>query len=689
METVIFIGNVGIRLNRAIVARLRIGVLRLALPTFLLFAIVVFSSLSPHLSAQGLSPQKLLTQYAVRSWSTDEGSPSTAVLDILQTHDSFIWLATFNGLARFDGMRFTAFNRSTDSSIASAGFYCLCEDSTGTLWAGSTSGNGLLRFSNGKFTTYTQRDSLASGTIHALLFVPHQTMSSNTSRTPSQNGTLWIGTALGLQKAIVSPNSSKITIETIPGLAGISVWALHRDGNGNIWIGTRGKGVFCITNDGSVKKIPSTFGESTIAVSFASGLGDTLWVAGLEQGLSFIVGNKLTAFTGSNARNIQKSVVRKVFCDRYKTLWIGTVNEQLVRYRSGIVDMVTEGNKLTNIEAIHEDIEGNLWIGTYYTALSCLSDGKFTNFTTDEGLSNPIVHHIYQDHDGSMWIGTNKGLNHIRFSATRKPMIQQFTADNGSLPDNTVRNILRDRRGRLWIATFGGLVCRDGNRSTTYTTKDGLTYNEVRLVFEDRDGNIWADTRKGLNLVEERNGKVKFTTYSREGNGLSNDYFLSISQDQHGTMWFGTDGGGAIAFRNGVFRSYTTSEGLPANVVFKVYEDSKGILWFATVNGLVRCDDERRSIFSTIDNRHGLPSTVIFDILEDNNGAFWLTTPDGVIAIRREELMRCADGTLKRLLYSQYTKTDGMSATECTGASKGFSTGDMIWLPTLNGVSIR
>jgi ligand-binding sensor domain-containing protein len=154
-------------------------------------------------------------------------------------------------------------------------------------------------------------------------------------------------------------------------------------------------------------------------------------------------------------------------------------------------------------------------------------------------------------------------------------------------------------------------------------------------------------------------------------------------------MWFGTDGGGAIAFRNGVFRSYTTSEGLPANVVFKVYEDSKGILWFATVNGLVRCDDERRSIFSTIDNRHGLPSTVIFDILEDNNGAFWLTTPDGVIAIRREELMRCADGTLKRLLYSQYTKTDGMSATECTGASKGFSTGDMIWLPTLNGVSIR
>lgn len=153
-------------------------------------------------------------------------------------------------------------------------------------------------------------------------------------------------------------------------------------------------------------------------------------------------------------------------------------------------------------------------------------------------------------------------------------------------------------------------------------------------------------------------------------------------------MWFGTDGGGAIAFRNGVFRNYTTSDGLPANVVFQVYEDSKGILWLATVNGLVRCDDERRSIFSTIDHRQGLPSTVIFDIVEDNNGVFWLTTPDGAIAIKRDELMRCADGTQQRILYSQYTKADGMSATECTGASKGFSTGGMIWLPTLNGVSV-
>ena len=676
-------------LNIPVFSRHRICVFRIASFVVIPLIIIVSASFPILLLSQGLSPQKLLTQYALRSWSTDEGSPSTAVLDILQTRDKYIWLATFNGLARFDGVRFTAFNRSTVPAIESAGFYCLCEDSTGTLWAGSTSGNGLLRFSQGRFATYTQRDSLASGTIHALLFVANPSTSNGMFGARSQNGILWIGTAAGLQKATLLPNSSINTIETIPSLAGIPIWALHQDTKGTIWVGTRGKGVFSIATNGSVTSIPSTITENTIAVSFTSGVGDTLWVAGLERGLSFIVGNTLQPFTGSKARNIQKSVARKVYCDQHKTLWIGTVNDKLVRYRNGIVDMVTEGNKLTNIEAIQEDIEGNLWIGTYYTALSCLSDGKFTNYTTTEGLSNPIVHHIYEDHDGSIWIGTNKGLNHLRFSATGSPIIQQFTADNGALPNNTVRNILRDRRGRLWIATFGGLVCRDGNRSTTYTTNEGLTYNEVRLLFEDRDGNIWAGTRKGLNLLTEHNGKITFTTYTRGSNGLISDYFLSISQDRYGTMWFGTDGGGAIAFRNGAFQSFTTSEGLPANVVFQVYEDSKGILWFATVNGLVRYDaDAHRNIFSTIDHRQGLPSTVIFDILEDNKGFFWLTTPDGALAINREELRRCADGTLQHLLYSHYTKADGMSATECTGASKGLSSGNTIWLPTLNGVCV-
>jgi signal transduction histidine kinase/ligand-binding sensor domain-containing protein len=654
---------------------------------------------------QGLSPQKLLTQYTLRSWSTDEGSPSTAVLDILQSRDRYLWLATFNGLARFDGSQFTAFNRSTVPSIRSAGFYCLCQDSSGAIWAGSTSNDGLYRFANGNFIAFQNNDNKAhpaSSTIHSLLFVSDpqvisaQQYKQQHKQHQSSIGTLWIGTSAGLQQARIEPNNAP-QIETVPFFAGMQIWALHLDSAGNLWVGTRGKGIYVLSaKNHHVQPVASRFGTSANAVSFTQGRGDTLWVAGMEQGLGFIVSkHHITdkyhyTLEGASGAYFRRSVVRKVFTDRHRTLWIGMVNARLARYSNGLTDSFTLGDKLTNVEAISEDIEGNIWIGTYYTALTSLSDGKFTNYTTLEGLSNSLVHHIYKDRNGSFWIGTNKGLHHLRFSNGNRPIIRQFTLENKSLPDNTVRHIVRDKRGRLWIATFAGVVCWDGKRKKTYTVDDGLSYNEVRLVFEDNDGKIWVGTRKGLNVLEEKNGKMTITRYSRENMDLQHDYFLSITQDSKGTMWFGTDGGGVIAFRNGVFRNYTTSEGLPANVVFQVLEDSHGKLWFATVNGLARMDDERRGIFSAVGTKQGLSSAVIFDILQDNNDHFWLTTPDGVIMVSQKELEQCANGLIRTILFSRFTKADGMSATECTGASKAYFDAALgrAWFPTLGGVSV-
>jgi len=653
----------------------------LGLIWFTICALVCVLSITLHLlpvhATQGLDPSKPLEQYTVRSWSSDEGCPSTGVLDVLQTRDGYLWLATFNGLARFDGVRFTAYNASTTQKVVASSFHTLCQDSSGTLWAGSN-GRGLYRIDKGNISSWQTAHGLSSNVVNAVC--------------ADGTGNVWVGTTNGLDRVVLRPDGS-LSVQSIRELAGITVWALHYDAAGTLWIGTRGKGLARFIN-GQLYFFSSTLHS---AVSFAQGTNDTLWIAGLEQGLAFVVRSAQHCVQGfdntvflqhhvqhharinASTQPMSKStVVRKLYTDRYGALWIGTVNGHLLRLHKGRLEALQHGERLTNIEALREDHEGNLWVGTYYSALSCLSNGKFTTLTTQQGLPSGIVHRVYEDHDGTIWVGTNRGL------AYRKPAAHRWTVwnvENGCLPDNTVRDIYRDAKGTLWIATFGGLVRYDGVKRQVFTTADGLSFNEVRFITEDHQGRLWIGTRKGLTCLEQG----VFRVYGRS-EGLFNDYLLWVSEDRQHRLWLGTDGGGAFCREQGVFRAYTTADGLPSNVVFQVYEDGEGITWFATAQGLARLEQGRWVKFGA---EQGLPTLIIFQILETPDGSVWLTTPEGVLHTRKALLNDYAAGKRTVIDWTRFSKADGMSATECTGASRGTTTrSGALWLPTLNGVTL-
>ena len=650
----------------------------------------------PARAGQGLDPAKpleqyTLEQYTVRSWSSDEGCPSTGVLDVLQTRDGYLWLATFNGLARFDGVRFTVYNSSTTQEMQASSFYTLCQDSVGALWAGSN-GHGLYRIAKGKISSWQTAHGLSSNVVNTVC--------------ADAAGTVWVGTTNGLDRITLRPDGS-FSIQSLQELAGVSVWALHYDATGTLWIGTRGKGLARFMN-GQLYFFSSTLHN---AVSFAQGTNDTLWIAGLEQGLAFVVRSAQyctqgfantvflqhrTRINGSTQTTSTSTVVRKLYTDRYGALWIGTVNGNLMRLYKGRLDTLQYGERLTNIEALREDHEGNLWIGTYYSALSCLSNGKFTTLGTQQGLPSGIVHRVYEGPDGTMWVGTNRGLAYCKPNAAlarnkvsgtkgEKERDTQrwrvWNVENGSLPDNTVRDIYRDTHGTLWIATFGGLVRDDGVSKRVFTTADGLPFNEVRFITEDHEGRLWIGTRKGLACFQQG----KFHVYSRS-EGLTNDYVLWLSEDRQHRLWVGTDGGGAFYREQGVFRAYTTADGLPSNVVFQVHQDNDGVMWFATAKGLARLEQGRWATFGA---EQGLPALIIFQMLETPDGGVWLTTPEGVLYTRKALLNDYAAGKRSTIDWTRFSKADGMSATECTGASRGTTThSGTLWLPTLNGVTI-
>src|SRR6266536_815526 len=129
--------------------------------------------------ALALEDGRPLTRYSLDTWTVDRGLPENSVFAIVQTRDGYLWLGTTQGLARFDGLRFTVFDSANTPAIRHNQIQSLAEDSSGALWVG-TYGGGLARLKDGRFEAYTTRDGLSGDTVRSLW--------------PSSDGTLWIGT---------------------------------------------------------------------------------------------------------------------------------------------------------------------------------------------------------------------------------------------------------------------------------------------------------------------------------------------------------------------------------------------------------------------------------------------------------------------------------------------------------------
>lgn len=129
--------------------------------------------------AQGLDPRKSITQYSHDVWQAEDGLPQNSVAAIVQTRDGYIWLATQEGLARFDGVRFTVFGKKNTKEIGHSDIRALHEGRDGSLWIG-TGGGGLARLKDGRFTAYTTKEGLSGNIVRSLC--------------EGRDGSLWIGT---------------------------------------------------------------------------------------------------------------------------------------------------------------------------------------------------------------------------------------------------------------------------------------------------------------------------------------------------------------------------------------------------------------------------------------------------------------------------------------------------------------
>ena len=342
--------------------------------------------------------------------------------------------------------------------------------------------------------------------------------------------------------------------------------------------------------------------------------------------------------------------------DRRGDLWIGTHGGGVARYDGErFVTYTTEDGLVDDIVlSMIEDEEGQLWIYTPQ-GLSRYDGERFMTYTTEDGLGDFRSFSsvkLLKDRDGAIWVGTGEELSRYDGETFKQP----FKEDGWT--NKEVTALFQDRRGDLWIGTFGwGVVRYDGKTLTTFTTADGLCDNKVTAIAEDAAGHLWIGTGEGLSRYDGKTFETfRFFTgnslsayifslaVDREGNlwsgdvdglirydgqeaiaftardGLGSTGVKAILEDRDGLLWIGTQSGGLLRYDGRLFQHFTTEEGLPTNYVFAVYQDRRGHLWFGGAGGVTRYDGQQLEVFTSED---GLANDRVVAIRQDRRGDLW------------------------------------------------------------------
>ncbi len=597
----------------------------------------------------------LLTQYVRDAWQIENGLPQNTVGSIARTPDGYLWLATQEGLVRFDGVRFAIFDRDNSPALRNKFISALLADSRGRLWIGT--GAGLTMLEDGRFRSVAD-ETLAGTLVRTLL--------------EDGEGRIWVGTEAGLFRIA----DGKVTHFTrSSGLTDESIIALHQDQSGTLWIATTSGGLN--RSDGADGRFApfdrgSAPGKDRIQAIHEDDNG-VLWFGTDSGRLLQLVDGQLTEHPADAHGG---AAINAMLRDRHDNLWIAT-ESGLARVRGrepgAGATAFTAGDDL---RALFEDPEGSLWIGTYGSGMARLREGKFTPYGDSEGLRGDLTWSIVPSRDGGIWVGSDAGVSQLRDGR-----FVNVTEPHG-LGDVRVRSVLEDRDGALWFGSDGrGLFRLQDDRLTRFARATGLSGDSIKALVEDRQGRIWAGTNVSIDVIE--NGKL--VAPPAEFRQLGTVTTSVLHEDRSGRMWIATDAHGLYSLAGGRLQRYSTDDGLPAARVTSIHEERDGTLWFGTVDGIARYKDGQ---MVAVERGGGPLGETILGMVEDESGKLWTTTNRGLFAVALAQLHAYVDGGAIPT-FQRYGHADGLRAVEFDGGntSPGTRTPDgVLWFPSIRGI---
>lgn len=473
-----------------------------------------------------------------------------------------LWIGTRDGLTRFDPdrNRFTRYV-SSSSGLSHNEIWHIYKDRDGLLWMSTA--NGLTRcnpgLSSGLFTSYLHDEKNPAS-------LPHSRIWATVDDDSLRPDFLWVGTHQGLahlnKKTGLCDKVMRHDPNDAHSLGHNQVWALYKDRFDDIWLGSFGGGV------NRINRSKERFNHFRIDPSDVNSIRDNeIWsLYEIRDGRLWVGHRKGVDILAPDGRRIQS---------------IDNSNVKGAAFR-------LEG---TRVQAILEDSDGHIWLGTdgagiYRYDPAKKSFRRYVHVSNDtSSLSNDFVSFIFEtakDPDRSLWIGTNAGLNRYDRKTGVFERFKQDSANGASISHNRVRCMMEDRNGGLWVGTYGGLDAFDRKtRTFVHHASDpdmpgSLSENRVWVIVEAHDGAIWVGTHIGLNRYDP-------TTNT--------------------------------------FKAFTVREGLPSNEIYGIIEDEQDRLWIATSRGLSRFDP-RLEVFTNYYEEDGIQNN-------EFNGAVFARGKDG------------------------------------------------------------
>lgn len=605
------------------------------------------------------SPDVSLDQLMVRRWTVDDGLPSDAVNQVLATTDGFLWVSSFAGLARFDGLSFTRFDRKVLPELRTDGFTSLLLDAEDRLWIG-TQASGPWWVDN-----LTPRPLKSDGSVGGEII----------SMAFDAQGDLWVGEE---ESRLVRYRSGEATVVRMPPFDEVLVQSMLATSDGSLWLSARGR-TLSRWKDGSYTHFAQRDGlRSNLHMSLAEDPDGSLWV-GTVEGLARIRGETVEVMPA-----LQGVEVRAMAFDDHGSLWL-TTSQGLMRRVPGSEDFEVlrrgAGVSLDGLRAMAFDHEGSLWLGSIAQGLVRVRQGKFTNVGVAQDLPGRRVNTVFEDPEHGLLIGTDGGA----FRRLENGRAEPWSLGGGLPEDSQVMDFYRDQDGNLWVSTYRGIVVHgiDGDRRLI-SQKDGLPSHGVRWVRQTRQGDLWVGTVDGF---ARRSEDGRFRSAVDELGGFANGLAFSLTEALDGNLLLGSREGLTVySPEDGASTLYRAGEALPAGAVFNAFEDTKGTLWISTPGGLVRRSTQ--GVFSVLDSTSGLAKDSVFDYREDGSGNVWLSSVVGLVSLRKSDLEAYLDGDLQRLDFRLFNEQDGMVDEECLGARKMLVARDGgLWVPTLGGAT--
>lgn len=590
-------------------------------------------------------------KYHFKNFSSSNGLSQNSVITMHQDNLGQMWFGTRDGLNKYDGSKFTVYrnNKLDTTSISNDNILAIEQDKEGFLWIGTFEGLNKYDPLKNNFKRYFREENkyLGSNRIWSIKEIENE---------------IWIGTTNGIsifKKEALQPENSNIIVDNKEEKNPYFIIKIIKNVDGTIWVATKNKGLLKLNKRVKNKLYFSSITAkltnrvtSSITLQDVIAFNNNIWVATKTNGILVYDSKTNTLIQPNNSRfnNKKAKDCRALSFDNDNNLWVGTNTGLNIYTKNGVLKSYIESEKLNKIKSIYKDLNGSIWIGSYYGGVNFWDKNnlnflrihsndpyKTLNFNTVSALETDDKNNIYigTEGDGITILDSLKNKKKILKEAIKTEYIKSLlhfnkehliigtfskgivnynlktnSINNNFLPSKFLQKINnasvyaleKENDSVLWVGTFGEGLFKVNIKEKTYKsykksvyTNPVLISDRVRDIKIDSQNRLWVATQKGLNLLNLDNKEdlkeKKFKSFFYEKKTDSGFDILTVFEDKTNNIWVGTKGKGLYTFNNNNFIKVAINNSNTSNSVKTIHgilEGKNNVLWLSTNLGIIK-----------------------------------------------------------------------------------------------------